>query len=84
MKKYIKPELFFEHFELSRNISASCGWQITSVENMCGFKAAAANEWSDLNLIIINGNVAGCDKVATAEMYCYMTMADDQNTFNPS
>lgn len=84
MKKYIKPELFFEQFELSQSISASCGWQLNSVENMCGFKAIPANEWYDLNKTIISSGIGGCDMAGTAEMYCYMTLADSQNTFQPS
>lgn len=27
MKKYVKPELFYEHFELSQHI-ADCGWEM--------------------------------------------------------
>ena len=27
MKKYVKPELFYEHFELNQHIAA-CGWDM--------------------------------------------------------
>lgn len=29
MKKYVKPELFFESYELSQNIAA-CGWDMSN------------------------------------------------------
>lgn len=29
MKKYVKPELFYEHYELSQHI-ADCAWELTT------------------------------------------------------
>lgn len=35
MKKYVKPELFYEHYELSQHI-ADCAWELTnSTEQTC-------------------------------------------------
>ena len=34
-KTYVKPELYFENFELSSNIAAGCQWISTSAENVC-------------------------------------------------
>ena len=34
MKKYIKPELFYERFELSEHI-ADCAWELQQAENAC-------------------------------------------------
>lgn len=32
MKKYVKPELFYEHYELSQHI-ADCAWEWTTLMN---------------------------------------------------
>lgn len=34
MKKYVKPELFFESYELSQNIAA-CAWDMNHAEGSC-------------------------------------------------
>lgn len=34
MKKYVKPELFYEHFELSQHI-ADCGWELKHANGAC-------------------------------------------------
>ena len=34
MKKYVKPELFYERFELSQHI-ADCGWELKQANNTC-------------------------------------------------
>lgn len=34
MKKYVKPELFYERFELSQHI-ADCQWQYIQAQNSC-------------------------------------------------
>lgn len=33
MKKYVKPELFYERFELSQHI-ADCAWELTNADEL--------------------------------------------------
>lgn len=81
MKPYVKPELFYENFELSQHIAA-CAWDMsnsTSVENC---SAASDPEWglpggitafyADRS-ICINGPV---------ESYCYTNGSSGNNIFN--
>lgn len=34
MKKYVKPELFYEHYELNQHI-ADCQWEYTQAQDIC-------------------------------------------------
>ena len=38
MKKYVKPELFYEHFELSQHI-ADCTWELQLNKGSCSAQA---------------------------------------------
>lgn len=68
MKKYVKPELYYENFELSQHI-ADCGWELQSAnENSC--YAKGDTEWcypSDVKAFIAETGI--CD--IQPEGYCY-------------
>lgn len=79
MKKYIKPELFYERYELSRNIAA-CAWDLNHANEFeCGFKG------DDLGLtgwVILAEAGRGCVITGYVE-YCYQGNGpDNMNTFN--
>lgn len=72
MKKYVKPELFYESFELSQNIAA-CGWDLNSadIDNCRAYYDATLDGIVSSGYYIFN-TVATCDSVADKEQYCYM------------
>ena len=64
MKKYVKPEMFYERFELSQHI-ADCAWELTQGDkNTCAAKP-------DLNFG--NGALAGLPPLFTDTKICTMT-----------
>lgn len=76
MKKYVKPELFYENFELTQQV-ATCAFDI-NISDGCGFLA------EDFNATIFTGNRA-CDILLSekdAESYCYTAGADGNTLFN--
>lgn len=48
MKKYVKPELFYEHFELSQHI-ADCGWEMKNGGVQTFDKASSCVAYADPN-----------------------------------
>lgn len=76
MKKYVKPELFFENYELSQHIAA-CAWDLNlESDKVCGFY----NEHNPGYTIF---TTVGVCEFVTEEGYCYQaTGADGINTFN--
>lgn len=78
MKKYVKPELFYEHYELSQHI-ADCAWEMTyATKEVCVAKTDMA--------------VWGCEDTLFTEQprcnnkewenYCYQPgAADDFKVF---
>lgn len=68
MKKYVKPELFYERYELSQQIAANCANQMdTSTltdKYSCGFTVPG------LSWTIIDTSHQGCE-VQDVENYCY-------------
>ena len=73
MKKYVKPELFYERFELSQHI-ADCQWELM------GFNTNACPAYPDANnlgapVLFLDGNSA-CD-YNDPQQYCYQPGTDD-------
>lgn len=74
MKKYIKPELFYEHYELAQHI-ADCDWEMTSVDkNVCV-------AYGDEDMVFAGERLFVTDDVCsitegTLEEYCYQTGVD--------
>lgn len=81
MKKYVKPDIYFESFQLTQHIAA-CGWDLNmaTVES-CTSDGDNQNVYSDNNIFagaygpaFVERNVA-C-KMKT-ENYCYTPPSDD-------
>lgn len=78
MKKYVKPELFYERYELTEQIAA-CAWDLNQAnENVCGFHGAdlGMGDW-----VILAAKENGC-KITDFQGYCYYPSEDGMNTFN--
>ena len=72
MKKYVKPELFFESYELSQNIAA-CGWDLNySSPKTC--TAEGDPSWGNPKILVFTEE-AKCDSIL--ESYCYENSADN-------
>ena len=73
MKNYVKPELFFESYELSQNIAA-CGWDMTIQDPAtCKERAVGDPSWGNPQIIVLNEGK--CETVL--ESYCYENSADN-------
>ena len=71
MKAYVKPELFYESFELSQNIAA-CGWDMTNDKDVNGCYAVGDSDFSTPNIKIFMGT--HCDIGPEGyEGFCYET-----------
>lgn len=67
-KPYVRPELYFESFELSQNI-ADCGWELQSAdENIC--HAVADETKLGLPFTIFQESVSTC-QLNSRNFYCY-------------
>lgn len=82
MKKYVKPELFYEYYELSQHI-ADCAWEITLAEAACianGDKDKGLGGFTlfttDLSCIFVPVEYGG-----TYQAYCYHDGENGVNTF---
>lgn len=73
MKKYVKPELFFESYELSQNIAA-CGWDMKNQNQPGDCQAEGDPSWGNPGGILVFTENK-CDNVL--ESYCYENSADN-------
>lgn len=82
MKKYVKPELFYESFALSQNIAA-CGWDLNwSSPNSCMAYSDPDLKGFDISSGLgIFATVEACGMATSVEQYCYMpgTSTDESN-----
>lgn len=76
MKKYVKPELFYEKFELSQHIAGTCVWVLNSANGEC----AASCEGMD-NMTLFSSGVDCYFDSEVYENYCYTTGSDGMNVF---
>lgn len=83
MKKYVKPELFYEHFELNTHV-ANCIWEHrnTYIDDAltCTYTADNDSDWSGY-VVFVEGNT-GCKMYMDKGSLCYYTGADGMNTLN--
>lgn len=81
MKKYVKPDLYYENFELSTHVAA-CAWDMTNSQSKESCSAQADEEYlgfSDVSLF----NNAQCDiSEADYEDYCWTNGSVGANVFN--
>ena len=81
MKKYIKPELFYENFEMSKHI-ASCAWDMSNSKTVEECFAKSDPEWGLIdNISAFNTGVVGCTD-GPLESYCYSNGSSENNIFN--
>ena len=89
MKKYSKPEIYYEEFQMSQSIAA-CGWKVNSTDvQSCG-ATGDTERFGNPNVTLFNSG-GPCDLDASSAMkmgmnfnfYCYMTGAfsDGDKTF---
>lgn len=81
MKKYVKPELFYEQFELSKHI-ADCAWELTnSTKETCSAQADPDYLPGFSNLFMDSSN--GCVLIpgVNYEAFCYHDGAQGVNVF---
>lgn len=79
MKKYVKPELFYEHYELSQHI-ADCNFEYIQAQGTC----AAQGDVEDGNgaVLVFNSTPAPCNVLPdNLEWFCYTTSVGAGNTF---
>ncbi|MBQ7889423.1 MAG: hypothetical protein IJ356_06660 [Erysipelotrichaceae bacterium] len=74
MKKYIKPELYFESFTLSQNIAACTFDLMLNDKSACVAEGDAGFGLGGLRMFV-ETSVCGTDTV-TPEDYCYTTGSD--------
>ncbi len=78
MKNYVKPELFYERYELSQHI-ADCAWEYQNFNTSPSCELVA-----DFNQTGLTGALfgEGCQiPESTLEEYCYQNSLDMNNTF---
>ena len=80
MKAYVKPELFYERYELSKHI-ADCAWELNSGSTEdCNLYYGDSGK--NLGDFILFSSDLGCNLTEDAtEMYCYQAGPEGKNTF---
>jgi hypothetical protein len=81
MKKYVKPELFYEHYELNQHI-ADCAWElVNSNKETCSAVADSVQLPGFPNLFMASGN--GCVLIPGDNYsdFCYHDGAQGVNVF---
>lgn len=80
MKKYVKPGLFYEKYELSQHI-ADCAWElISSSKDSCAARADTKFLSDFPNLFVSSAN--GCTWTSDVyQDYCYQDGAQGVNVF---
>ena len=79
MKKYVKPELFYERFELSQHI-ADCGWELKHADGSCKAnpdeKHWGSGALTDMGTLFTTA--LSCDNKTDAgyQNYCYENGTD--------
>lgn len=78
MKKYVKPALIYERFELTQNI-ADCAWQMNNEKDACT-ASPDPNFWGDDYGATLFTSGLGCtnqtDVPGIYEGYCYQAGTD--------
>lgn len=79
MKKYVKPELFYERFELSQHI-ADCGWELKHASGTCVAKPDTKHWGSDAEAVFgtLFTSALSCDNKTDDgyQDYCYENGTD--------
>lgn len=73
-KTYVKPEVYFENFELSANIATGCGRPLGHTKDGC---RDIFGGYAD----IVFGSENGCKWEPNTNEYCYHNPSDAQILF---
>ena len=77
MKNYVKPELFYERYELSQHI-ADCAWEVNyENEEVC---VLVADPELFMSETLFSGDRCGLD-ISDYEGFCYQSGMDGFNSF---
>lgn len=81
MKKYVKPELFFEKFELNQHV-ADCAWEMTNLKDK-GSCAAMPDEEKipGLSPLFVGGNSKCVMTEEVFQDFCYQNGTQGVNVF---
>ncbi len=77
MRAYVKPELFYENFELAQNIAA-CQWDYDNTLTNPELCYAVSDDWSDMDVRVFNNSLCNTGN----ESYCYEPGNGGQGLFN--
>lgn len=77
MRAYVKPELFYENFELAQNIAA-CQWDYDNTFISPETCFAMSEDWMDMDVRVFNNS--NCN--TGSENYCYEPGNGGQGLFN--
>ena len=82
MKEYVKPDLFYESFELSQHI-AVCAYDFKNASNKndCSATGDLENFFIPDSIAIFNNDKCNTNP-ESIENFCYTTGAEGYNTFN--
>lgn len=83
MKKYVKPELCYENFELSQHIAA-CGIDVNQGDTANCTPSLDPEFWGGMNDTVFNNGRADCSKdISAIDVYCYTVGTNEAGrTFN--
>lgn len=83
MKKYVKPELFYESFELSQHIAA-CGIDVNYADTGSCTPTLDPDFWGGMEDTVFNSGRDDCSMdISVIEVYCYTAGTSEAGrTFN--
>lgn len=73
-KTYVKPEVYFESFELSANIATGCGRPLGHTQNDC---RETLGDFANVPTIFVDG----CNPNLEDHGYCYHVPLADNSLF---
>lgn len=80
MKKYVKPELFYERYELSQHI-ADCAWELKFATKETCIAYSDEKHWGDSETTLFTPSQS-CDiDWNLNQVYCYQAGTDGMNVF---
>lgn len=80
MKKYIKPELYYESFEVSQNV-ATCDWDMNQTDyDIC--EAVGDPDFGYVDEKVFTKNNQDCNMLDDMQKYCYEKSAGGMVIFN--
>ncbi len=74
-KSYVKPQVYFESFQLSANIAGNCKFITNHQKSSCGYQTTAG-------VLFFDTMTAICDMpTQEGEKYCYDNPVDEGRLF---